>query len=77
MTKGLMSFFQHSSTPSLQGRDFQGLLQSLNYLFIGYNFVIFFWGSNRPLPFESGLYCRNNHNFTGKQFDFPWSFEKL
>jgi hypothetical protein len=28
-------------TPILQGRDFQELLQALNHLFIGYNYVFF------------------------------------
>jgi hypothetical protein len=40
MTKGLMSFFQHSNTPVLhysKAETFKNFWQPLNYLFIGYN----------------------------------------
>ncbi len=40
MTKGLISFFQHSNTPSLhysKAETFKNCWQPLNYLFIGYN----------------------------------------
>jgi hypothetical protein len=33
MTKGLMPFFQHSNTPSLQGREFQELLATFKLPF--------------------------------------------
>ena len=43
MTKGIMFFFQHSNTPSLQfsqAESFKNFWQPLNFLFIGHSSVI-------------------------------------
>src|SRR5210317_1286738 len=44
MTKGLMSFFQHSNTPSLQysrAKIFKSFWRPLNYFFMGHSSVIY------------------------------------
>ena len=57
MTKGLISFFQHSNTPTLQYskvETFYNFWQPLYYLFIGYNSAIPI--PNSPFFLESRIH---------------------